>query len=69
MLMYYFLVPRIFDIRSISQKCVFKIELKFGFILDFFPYLEQKFVILLCLAKMSHSRKWLLRKYETLIQY
>ena len=36
MLMYYFLVPRVFEIRSISQKCVFKIELKFGFILDFF---------------------------------
>ena len=35
MLMYYFLVPRVFEIRSISQKCVFKIELKFGFILDF----------------------------------
>ena len=69
MLMYYFLVPCVFEIRSISQKCVFKIELKFGFILDFFPYLEQKFVILLCLAKMSHSRKWRLRKYETLIQY
>ena len=65
MLMYYFLVPRIFEIRSISQKSVFKIEFKFGFI----PYLEQKFVILLCLAKMSHSRKWRLRKYETLIQY
>ena len=29
-------VPRVFEIRSISQKCVFKIELKFGFILDFF---------------------------------
>ena len=56
MLMYYFLVPRVFEIQSISQKCVFKIELKFGFILDFFPYLEQKTVILLCLAKMSHSR-------------
>ena len=36
MLMYYFLVPRVFEIRNISQKCVFKIELKFGFILDFF---------------------------------
>ena len=32
----YSLVPRVFEIRSISQKCVFKIELKFGFILDFF---------------------------------
>ena len=36
MLMYYFLVPRVFEIRSISQNCVFKIELKFGFILDSF---------------------------------
>ena len=69
MLMYYFLVPSVFEIRRISQKWVFRIELKFGFILDFFPYLEQKLVILLCLAKMSHSRKWRLRKYETLIQY
>ena len=69
MLIYYFLVPRVFEIRSISQKCVFKIELKFGFRFGFFPYLEQKFVILLCLAKMSHSRKWRLWKYETLYQY
>ena len=38
MLMCYFLVHRVFEIRSISQKCVFKIELKFGFILDFFLY-------------------------------
>ena len=68
MLMNYFLVPRVFEILSISHKCVFKIDFKFGFILDFFPYLEQKFVNLLCLAKMSHSRKWRLPKYETLIQ-
>ena len=27
MLMYYFLVPRVFEIRSTSQKCVFKKEL------------------------------------------
>ena len=38
MLMYYFLVPRVFEIQSISQKCVFKIELKSGFILDFFIF-------------------------------
>ena len=35
MLMYCFLVPRVFEIRSISQKCVFTIELKFGLILFF----------------------------------
>ena len=35
MLTYYFLVPRVLEIRSISQKGVSKIELKFGFILDF----------------------------------
>ena len=62
MLMYYFLVPRVFEIRSISQKCVFKIELKFGFILVIFSIFRAKIVILLCLARISHSRKWRLRK-------
>ena len=35
MLMYYFLVPRVFEIRSISQKCVFKIDLKLDLFLIF----------------------------------
>ena len=35
MLMYNFLVPRVFEIRSISQKCVFKIELNLDLFLIF----------------------------------
>ena len=38
MLMYYFLVPRVFEIRSISQKCVFKIELNLDLFLSFFIF-------------------------------
>ena len=35
-LVHYFLVPRDFEIRSISQKCVFKIDLNFGLIRNLF---------------------------------
>ena len=67
MWMYYFLVPRVFEIRSISQKCVFKIELKFGFILDFFSIFRAK----MCYFAMSSENVSLTQmasseNYETL---